>query len=63
MIKKNTKRFRTEKSIRQDRLSKLSDLSPEAIVNMGSAGHGDPTIQTLNRIASAAGIKVNDLAK
>lgn len=60
-IAKNIKRFRQEKDISQDRLSKLADLSLNTIVNIESGGNPNPTIETLNKIANALGVKVDDL--
>jgi DNA-binding XRE family transcriptional regulator len=62
-IAKNIKKFRQEKSISQDRLSKLADLSLNTIVNIESGGNPNPTIETLNKIANALGVKVDDLLK
>jgi transcriptional regulator with XRE-family HTH domain len=62
-IAKNIKKFRQEKGISQDRLSKLADLSLNTIVNIESGGNPNPTIETLNRIANALGVKVDDLIK
>lgn len=47
----------------QDRLSKFADLSLNTIVNMESDGNPNPTIETLNKIANALGIKVDELIK
>lgn len=60
---KNIRKFRQEKSISQDRLSKLADLSLNTIVNIESGGNLNPTIETLNKIANALGVKVDDLIK
>jgi transcriptional regulator with XRE-family HTH domain len=62
-IAKNIKRFRQEKGISQDRLSKLADLSLNTIVNIESGGNPNPTIETLNKIANALGLKVDELIK
>jgi len=63
LIGKNIRRFRQEKGISQDRLSKLADLSLNTIVNTESGGNLNPTIETLNKIANALGVKVDDLIK
>ena len=63
VIGKNIRRFRQEKGISQDRLSKLADLSLNTIVNIESGGNLNPTIETLNKIATALGVKVDDLIK
>lgn len=63
MMGKNIKKFRQEKRISQDRLSKLADLSLNTIVNIESCGNPNPTIETLNKIANALGVKVDELIK
>ena len=63
VIGKNMRKFRQAKKISQDRLSKLADLSLNTIVNIESDGNPNPTIETLNKIANALGVKVDDLIK
>lgn len=63
MIGKNIKKFRQEKGISQDRLSKLADLSLNSIVNIESGNNINPTIETLNKIANALSVKLDDLLK
>jgi len=63
LIGKNIKKFRQEKGISQDRLSKLADLSLNTVVNIESGGNLNPTIETLTKIANALGVKVDDLIK
>jgi DNA-binding XRE family transcriptional regulator len=57
------KKFRQEKGISQDRLSKLADLSLNTIVNIESGGNPNPTIETLNKIANALSVMINELIK
>jgi transcriptional regulator with XRE-family HTH domain len=63
VIGKNVRKFRQEKGISQDRLSKLADLSLNTIVNIESGGNLNPTIETLTKIANALGVKVDDLIR
>jgi len=63
LIGKNIKKFRQEKGISQDRLSKLADLSLNTVVNIESGGNLNPTIETLTKIANALDVKVDDLIK
>ena len=62
-IGKNIRRFRQEKGISQDRLSKLADLSLNTIVNIEAGGNLNPTIETLTKIANALRVKVDDLIR
>lgn len=60
---KNIKSIRTEKGISQDRLSKLADLSLNTIVTLESGSNGNPTIDTMARVAQALEVDINDLIK
>lgn len=62
-IGKNLKKIRQEKSISQDRLSKLADLSLNTVVTVESGANPNPTIETLTKIANALDVKVDDLIK
>lgn len=62
-IGKNLKKLRQEKSISQDRLSKLADLSLNTVVTVESGANPNPTIETLTRIAKALGVGVDDLIR
>ncbi len=62
-IGKNLKKIRQEKSISQDRLSKLADLSLNTVVTVESGVNPNPTIETLTKIANALDVKVDDLIK
>ncbi len=62
-IGKNLKKIRQEKSISQDRLSKLADLSLNTVVTVESGANPNPTIETLTKIASALDVRVDDLIK
>jgi len=62
-IGKNLKKIRQEKSISQDRLSKLADLSLNTVVTVESGANPNPTIETLTKIASALNVRVDDLIK
>ena len=63
IIGKNIRKFRQEKGVSQDRLSKLADLSLNTIVNVESGGNVNPTIETLTKIANALSVRVDDLIK
>jgi transcriptional regulator with XRE-family HTH domain len=62
-IAKNIRRLRQAKGLSQDRLSKLADLSLNSIVNIESGNNPNPTIETLERIAKALGVSVEELLK
>jgi transcriptional regulator with XRE-family HTH domain len=62
-IGKNLKKIRTEKNISQDRLSKLADVALNTIVTLESGNNGNPTIETMTKIAQALEVDINDLMK
>ncbi len=62
-IAKNIKKLRQKKGISQDRLSKLADLSLNTIVNIEVGNNSNPTLATLQKIAKALDIKIDDLLK
>jgi len=62
-IGKNIKRFRQEKGLSQDKLSKLADLSLNTVVKIELDDSPNPTIETIQRIAKALEVSVDDLLK
>jgi transcriptional regulator with XRE-family HTH domain len=62
-IGKNIKRFRQDKELSQDKLSKLADLSLNTVVKIELDESPNPTIETIQRIAKALGVSVDDLLK
>lgn len=62
-VSKNIKRHRKAKKLSQDKLSKLADISQATIIKIESGGIQSPTIDTVQKIAKALGVSVNDLIK
>lgn len=62
-IGKNIKRFRQEKGLSQDKLSKLADLSLNTVVKIELDDSPNPTIETVQRIAKSLEVSVDDLLK
>ncbi|HEY4474992.1 MAG TPA: helix-turn-helix transcriptional regulator [Patescibacteria group bacterium] len=62
-IGKNIKRFRQDKGLSQDKLSKLADLSLNTVVKIELDESPNPTIETIQRIAKALEVSVDDLLK
>ena len=62
-IGKNIKRLRQEKGLSQDKLSKLADLSLNTVVKIELDDSPNPTIKTVQRIAKALEVSVDDLLK
>jgi len=62
-IGKNIKKFRQEKELSQDKLSKLADLSLNTVVKIELDESPNPTIETIRKIAKALDVSVDDLLK
>ena len=60
-IAKNIKKHRKEKGLSQDKLSRLADVSHATIIKIESGGIQSPTINTVQKIAKALGVGVDDL--
>ena len=62
-IGKNIKKFRLGKGLSQDKLSKLADLSLNTVVKIELDESPNPTIETMQRLAKALGVSVDDLLR
>ena len=62
-IGKNIKRLRQKKELSQDKLSKFADLSLNTVVKIELDESPNPTIETIQRIAKALEVSVDDLLK
>lgn len=62
-IAKNIKKYRKEKGLSQDKLARLADVSHATIIKIESGGIQSPTIDTVQKIAKALGISLDDLMK
>ena len=62
-IGKNIRKYRLQKKISQDRLSKLADVAFHTITKIESGDTPNPTIDTVKKIADALGVSLDDLMK
>lgn len=62
-IGENIRKFRQQKEVSQDRLSKLADVAFHTIVKIESGETPNPTIETVRKIAHALGVSIDDLIK
>lgn len=62
-IGKNIKKFRQAKKLSQDKLSKLADLSLNTVVKIELDENPNPTIETIQRLAKALDVSVDDFLK
>ncbi|MDD5638708.1 MAG: helix-turn-helix transcriptional regulator [Candidatus Pacebacteria bacterium] len=62
-IGKNIKKLRKQKGLSQDRISKLADISYNTVIKLESGGITNPSIDTLQKLAKALGVGVDNLIK
>ena len=62
-IGKNIRRHRKKLGLSQDKLSKLAEVAYNTIVKIESGENQNPTIETLQKIAKALEVSVDDLLK
>ncbi|MFH2018414.1 MAG: helix-turn-helix transcriptional regulator [bacterium] len=62
-IAKNIKKYRKERGLSQDKLARLADISHATIIKIESGGIQSPTIDTVQKIAKALGVGLEDLTK
>lgn len=60
-IAKNLKKYRKERGLSQDKLSRLADVSHATIIKIESGGIQSPTIDTVQKIAKALGVEIIDM--
>lgn len=61
MISENIKKIRKKKGLSQDKLAKLADVTHTTLVKLEAGANDNPTIKTLNKIADALGVSLDDL--
>lgn len=60
-LAKNLKRLRKIKGLSQDRLAKLADVANNTIIKIEQGENTNPTLDTLNKIAKALEIGIDEL--
>lgn len=63
MIAENIKRIRNKKDISQDKLSKLADVTLTTLSKIESGININPTVKTIQKIAKALNVSVDELLK
>ena len=63
MLSDNIKKLRKKKGMSQDRLAKLADVTHTTLVKLESGANTNPTVKTLNKIANALEISIDELIK
>lgn len=62
-IARTVKRLRDKMDISQEKLARLADVSNNTIINIEAGKQGNPTIETLKKIAKALNAPIEDLIK
>ena len=62
-VAKNIKKYRKERGLSQDKLSRLADVAHATIIKIESGGIQSPTIDTVQKIAKALDVSVEELLK
>ena len=60
-LSKTVKRLREKMEFSQEKLARLADVSNNTIINMETGKQGNPTIETLKKIAKALNVKIEKL--
>ena len=62
-LPKTVKRLRGKMGISQEKLARLADVSNNTIINIETGKQGNPTIETLKKIAKALNAPIMSLIK
>ncbi|PIZ70891.1 MAG: DNA-binding protein [Candidatus Portnoybacteria bacterium CG_4_10_14_0_2_um_filter_44_20] len=62
-IGKNIKKLRQENGISQDKLSKLADISLNTVVKIELDQNPNPTLETIQKLAKALDVSLDDLIR
>jgi transcriptional regulator with XRE-family HTH domain len=62
-LAKAVKRLREKMGISQEKLARLADVSNNTVINIEAGKQGNPTIETLKKIAKALNTPIEDLIK
>ena len=63
ILSKNIKSIRKRKGMSQDRLCKLAEVTHTTLAKIESGVNENPTIRTLQKIANALDVRIDDLLK
>jgi transcriptional regulator with XRE-family HTH domain len=62
-IAKTVKKLREKAGLSQEKLARLADVSNNTLINIEAGKQGNPTIETLKKIARALNTPIEDLIK
>jgi transcriptional regulator with XRE-family HTH domain len=63
MIGENIKKARKKKGLSQDKLTKLADITLTTLTKIETGINRNPTIKTLQKIAKALDISIDELVR
>lgn len=63
ILSKNIKSIRKKKAMSQDKLCKLADVTHTTLAKIESGVNENPTIKTLQKIANALDVRIDDLVR
>lgn len=61
MLAENIRRIRKKKSLTQEKLARMADISNNTLVKIEMGMAKEPTITTVAKIANALGISIDEL--
>ncbi len=63
MLAENVKRYRTKMGLSQDQLARKARITYSTLTKLESGVNQNPKVKTLQEIAKALGVTLNDLMK
>ncbi len=63
MLADNVKRYRTKKGLSQDQLARKAGVTYSTLTKLESGVNQNPKVKTLQQIAAALDVTLNDLMK
>jgi transcriptional regulator with XRE-family HTH domain len=63
MLAKNLKKYRKIRGFSQDKLSKLANVTYNILIKIESGANKKPTLKTLQKLAKALGVTIDELLK
>lgn len=62
-LQTNIRKLREKKGLSQEKLARLADVANNTIIKIESGENQNPTLETLQKIAKALDITIDDLVK
>jgi len=63
MLAENIKTFRKQRGISQEELARKAGVTYSTLIKLESGSNKNPTVKTLQQIAQALGVTLDDLMK